>query len=67
MGQPGLFLFIFVLIQTQILQKKTVIVSGIWTRIVGVDGEHDDHLTTATAYLKMILVLIWCIYLHSDK
>ena len=44
-----LFLFIFVLFQTQILQKKTVCFSKIRTRIVGIEGEHADHLTTTTA------------------
>ena len=29
--------------------EKTAGVSGIRTRIVGVEGEHADHLTTATA------------------
>ena len=34
--------------QKQILQK-TVGFSGIQTQIVGVEGEHADHLTTTTA------------------
>ena len=28
--------------------QKIVDLSGIWTRIVGVEGEHADHLTTTT-------------------
>ena len=35
--------------QTQILQKKIVGISGIRTRIVRVEGEHADHLSTTTA------------------
>ena len=30
-------------------KEKTAGVSGIRTRIVGVEGEHADHLTTTTA------------------
>ena len=36
--------------QTQILQKKTVDVSRIRTRIVGVEGEHADLLTITTTW-----------------
>ena len=45
---PASFLFIFVLFKHN-LYRKTVGVSGIRTRIVGVEGEHADHLTTTTA------------------
>ena len=41
----GLFLIIFCSFQT-IDRIKTVDFSGIRTRIVGVEGEHADHLTT---------------------
>ena len=40
--------------QTQIY-RKTVGISGIQTRIVGVEGEHADHLTTTTAHIIIIL------------
>ena len=46
---PASFLVYFHSFQTQFLQKKTVGVSGIRTRIVGVEGKHADHLTTTTA------------------
>ena len=45
---------VFVYFQTQILQKITVCVSGIRTRIVGVEGEHADHLTSTTAGLGKV-------------
>ena len=48
MGQPGLFFVYFRSFLTQNLQK-TVRVSGIRTRIVRVEGEHTDRLTTTTA------------------
>ena len=52
--KPGLFLFIFVLFK-QKFYIKTVGVSGIQTRIVGVEGEHADHFTTTTAkYLTFL-------------
>ena len=41
-GNPSLFLFIFVLFKYK-FYRKSVDFSGIWTRIVGVEGEHDDH------------------------
>ena len=44
---PGLFLFIFFL-QT-IYRIKTLDFIRIRTRIVGVEDEHADHLTTTTA------------------
>ena len=53
MGQPGLF-FYFRSFQTQILQKKTVGFSGIRTRIVGLEGDHADHLTTTTAMRRVV-------------
>ena len=43
MGQPRPLFVNFRSFQTKILQKKTVGVSGIWTWIVGVEGEHADH------------------------
>ena len=39
---------LFSYISNTILQKNSRL-SGIWTRIVGVEGEHADHLTTTTA------------------
>ena len=51
MDQPRPRFVYFRSFQTQILQEKTVSVSRIRTWIVGVDGEHADHLTTTTAIL----------------
>ena len=53
-ANPGLFLFIFVLFKHK-LYKKTVGFSGIQTRIVRVEGEHADHLTTTAAHKSQIL------------
>ena len=47
-ANPGLVLFIFILFKHK-LCIKTVGISGIWTRIVGVEGEHADHLTITSA------------------
>ena len=47
-GQSRPLFVYFRSFQTQILQKKTVGVSGIQTRIVEVECEHADHLTTTT-------------------
>ena len=49
MDQPRPLFVYFRSLQTQILQNKTVEVSGIQTLIVEVEGEHADHLTTITA------------------
>ena len=58
MGQPRpLFLFIFVLHY----YIKTVGFRAIWTRIVGVEGEHADHLTTTTAHQIRILQISFII------
>ena len=46
---PGPLLVYFRSFQTQLLQKKTLDVSGIRTRIVGVEGQDADHLTSTTA------------------
>ena len=48
MGQPWPLFVYFSSFPTQILYN-TVGLSGIRTRIVGVEGEHADHLTTTTA------------------
>ena len=58
-GQPGLFFICFRFFKHNI-SEKTVGFSGIGTWIVGVEGEHADHLTTTTArvgffYLYRIL------------
>ena len=50
----GLFFVHFCSFQKQNLQKKTVDFSGIQTRIVRVEGKQTDHLTTATAPIKML-------------
>ena len=52
-ANPGLFLFILVFSIT--IYRKIVDLSGIRTRIVGVEGEHADHLTTTTAHLYLLL------------
>ena len=46
-GQPQP---IFLFFSKNNLQKKTVYFSGIRTQIVGVEGEHADHLTTTTTH-----------------
>ena len=48
MGQPDLFMFIFYLFKHK-FYRITVGFSGIRTRIVGIEGEPADHLTTTTA------------------
>ena len=48
MGQPRPLFVYFRSFQTQIVQKKNVVFSGIRTQIVGVEGKHVDHLTTTT-------------------
>ena len=62
-GQPRNLFVYFRSFQTQILQKKTVSFSGIQTRIVRVEGEHADHLTTTTAH--DLLLLLAFIYRYS--
>ena len=47
-GQPRPLFCLFSYISNTILQKNSRL-SGIRTRIVGVEGEHADHLTTTTA------------------
>ena len=47
-ANPGLFLFIFGFSTTN-FTEKTVGFSGTRTRIVGLEGEHVDHLTPTTA------------------
>ena len=44
-----LFLFIFVLGTQKFYATRIVDFRGIQTGIVGVEGEHDDHLATTTA------------------
>ena len=46
MVNAGLVLFILVLFSIHFC--RIVDFSGIWTRIVGVEGEHSNHLTTTT-------------------
>ena len=45
MGQPRP-LFVFLFFSNTNFTEKTVDVSGIRTRIVGLEGKHADHLTT---------------------
>ena len=53
----SLFLFIFVHFKHK-LYRKTIGFSGIQTRIVGVEGEHADLLTTTTAQGSKVANLI---------
>ena len=53
--QTSLILFIFSLFK-QNSYRKIVAVSGIRTRIVGVEGKHPDNLTTTTAQTVFILM-----------
>ena len=55
-ANPGL-LFLFPSFQAQIFTEKNVGFSGIRTRIVRVEGEHSDHLTTTTAHAQTIISL----------
>ena len=54
---PTQTFFYFLLFKHKFLQKKTVGFSGIRTRIVRVEGEHSDHLTTTTAHAQTIISL----------
>ena len=54
MGQPRPLFVYFKYYKTQILQKKTEGFSRIRTRIVRVEGDHADHLTTTTAQLNIL-------------
>ena len=51
MGQPRPLFVYFKYFKTQILQKKTEGFSRIRTRIVRVEGDHADHLTTTMALI----------------
>ena len=57
----GLFLFIFVLFKHK-FYRKAVDISGIRTRIVGVEGEHAEYLTTTTAPLTSTLMQLNFLY-----
>ena len=50
-AQPRPLFCSFLFFSNTILQKKTVGFSGIRTRIVGVEGQQTDHMTTTTALL----------------
>ena len=51
MIHPSPLFRLFCSFQTN-LQKQIYRLSGIQTRIVGVEGRHDDHLTTTTLQKK---------------
>ena len=55
MGHARPILVYFCSFQTQILQKNTVGFGGIQIRIIGVEGEHADHLTTTKARMHFCL------------
>ena len=48
-------LFIYFLSINRFFSEKTVDVTGIRTRIVGVEGKHADHLTTTPAPQNLFL------------
>ena len=52
-ANPGLF-FVYFRFFKHNNTEKTVGFSGIRTRIVGVEGEHADHLTTTTAQVCLL-------------
>ena len=54
----GLFLVYFCSFQTQNFTEKTVGVCGIRTRIVRVEGEHADHLTTTVIKLNILVAVV---------
>ena len=49
MGQLRPLFSLFSFFSNTNFTYKTESFSGIWTRIVKIDGEHADHLTTTTA------------------
>ena len=50
----SLFLLIIVLFKHK-FNRKIVGFMGIWTFIVGLEGEHADHMTTTTAHGRYII------------
>ena len=50
MGQPWPLFYLFLFFSNTNFTEKTVDVSGIQTRIIGLEGEPADHLTTTTAH-----------------
>ena len=48
MGQPRRLFCLFSFFSSTNFTEKTVDVSWIQTRIIGVDGKHGDRLTTTT-------------------
>ena len=57
-GQPQPLFVLFSFFNNNILQK-TVYFSGIWTRIVELQGEYADHLTTITASSSLLIPVIY--------
>ena len=53
-ANDGLFFSLFLFFANTNVTERAVDVSGIRTRIVGIEGKHADHLTTTTAHVK------WC-------
>ena len=66
MVQPRPLFVYFRSFQTQFVKEKTVGFWGIRTRIVGVEGEHADNLTTTTANCIKLFVLQTCCCHHSN-
>ena len=54
----GLFLCLLSFFSNTNFKKKTVVFRGIWTRIVGVEGKHADHLNATTAQNNNILLTV---------
>ena len=49
LANPGLFLCKFLVFSNTNFTYKTESFSGIWTRILTVEGEYDGHMNTTTA------------------
>ena len=60
----GLFLFIFVLFKHK-FYRKTIGVSRILTQIVGLEGKHDDQLTTTMAHVLSFYQWILAFFVGS--
>ena len=57
-ANPGIY-FVYFCYFYQQFYRKIVYFRGIRTRIVGVEGEHADHLTTTTAPLSQLFSVLF--------
>ena len=64
-GQPRPLFRLFLFFSDTNFTGKTVGVSGIQTRIVGVEGEHADHLTTTTFLIFIFIYRLFLYVLYS--